>query len=281
MLFIPLLFIIKPVLKNDHSYYSKESQYNIIKVSKTGDDLFLHLNNYSVYHSKSLDKDHLSKSYYDYFLFGPIVKEVKDVLILGNCAGTTMSSLSGFFDLNILAVEIDPELTKIGKKYFNLELNDKKKVIHQDARVFLRKNNKKFDMIIIDLYSGSAHVPFHLATVEFFKSVYQSLNDDGILLINIPGYAMYTELEKYYMSTIQNEFKYNFILNHVLLSFKNETSKEEIIDKLSQYDNNNALKDFISNSIPSLEEYKKQPVKPFFTDDFSQIDKLSFSNYKL
>lgn len=280
ILFLPLLFIIKPFLKRDF-YYSKESQYNIIKVLKEGDDLYLCLNNYSAYHSKSLDKNHLSRSYYDYFLLGPIVKDVKNVLILGNCAGTTMSSLSYFFDLNILAIEIDPELTETGKKYFNLELNENKTVIHKDARVFLKNNNKKYDMIIIDLYSGNAYVPFHLATIEFFKLVNESLSENGVLLINIPNYAMYTDLEKYYINTIQNEFKYNFIFDHVLFSFKGKIDKETIINKLNQYKENNALKEFISESIPLLKEYKKYSFKPFFTDDFSQIEKLSFSIYKL
>jgi len=197
LIILPLFIFLKPSVNKDY-LYSAESEYNIIKVKKLDGELYLFLNNYYAYFSKALNKDMLSESYYDYFLMGPVICDTKEILILGNGAGTSMSQLSHFFDAKITGVEIDKTLTDIGKTFFNLKISEKTKIIHEDARVYVNKTDGKYDNIIIDLYNGSTYVPFHLATVEFFKSVNSILTDNGVVMVNIPFYAQNTILEKYF-----------------------------------------------------------------------------------
>lgn len=276
LMIIPLFIFLKPPADNDY-LYSTESEYNIIKVKRLSDDLYLFLNNYYAYFSKSLNKDMLSESYYDYFLLGPLICNTKEILILGNGAGTSMSQLSYFFNANITGVEIDKTLTKIGKIFFNLKTVEKTKIIHEDARVFVNNTDKKYDNIIIDLYNGSTYVPFHLATVQFFKSVSNILSENGVVIVNIPFYASGTILEEYYINSIQQSFKYNFIIDNVLFAFKSKIDIEIILNKIKGYKDNYILKNFIDESASLFKEYDMFSSKLFFTDDISNIENLTFS----
>ncbi len=271
-----MFIFLKPSVNKDY-LYSAESEYNIIKVKKLDGELYLFLNNYYAYFSKALNKDMLSESYYDYFLMGPVICDTKEILILGNGAGTSMSQLSHFFDAKITGVEIDKTLTGIGKTFFNLKISEKTKIIHEDARVYVNKTDGKYDNIIIDLYNGSTYVPFHLATVEFFKSVNSILTDNGVVMVNIPFYAQNTILEKYYINSIQQSFKYNFIIDNVLFAFKNKINKEMIMNKITGYEGNEILKKYFNESAGMIAEFNLFSSRLLFTDDRSNIENLTFS----
>ena len=273
---LPVLFFFHPVFSKDY-IYSTESQYNIIKVKKEDNELYLYLNNYFGFHSKSLNKDNLSDSYYDYFLLGPMISQGNEILILGNGAGTAFTELSTFFDVKIDCVEIDKKMTQTGMNYFNLKFNDKSAIIYNDARVFLKRSLKKYDIIIIDLYSGSAHIPFHLATTEFFKSVNDSLKESGVVLVNIPNYSIGTILGEYYINTIKKEFNTSFIADHILFAFKKNISKNQIFERLNPFIDHKILGKLVSRSMSSLQECGSEVTEKIFTDDSSQIEKLTFS----
>jgi precorrin-6B methylase 2 len=79
------------------------------------------------------------------------LQEYRDVLILGLGCGSIVKYLP---NSKITGVEIDPEMIKIGKKYFNYQNT---KIIIGDATKLNFKN--KFDLIIVDLYkSGVADI---------------------------------------------------------------------------------------------------------------------------
>jgi len=81
-------------------------------------------------------------------------------------------------------VEIDPKVTEIAKKHFYLEENDRLSIVHQDGRIYLNKNRKKYDAILNDAFVGETQ-PFHLSTLETVGKIYESLNENGVYLINI------------------------------------------------------------------------------------------------
>ncbi|MFT5386941.1 MAG: putative membrane-bound spermidine synthase, partial [Candidatus Omnitrophota bacterium] len=168
-----ILWILIPIVINSpyaESYvYETDSAYNHIMVKRIESDLYLFRNNEDGYASKSIDpQTKLSDSYYDTMLFPFLIRDVADVLILGNGAGTAMTQISYFFDARVDAVEIDSAITLVGKKYFGLKLNDKTNLYHQDARTFVRDSKKKYDAIIIDIYAQGGAIPFHVSTKEFF-----------------------------------------------------------------------------------------------------------------
>ena len=64
------------------------------------------------------------------------------------------------------------------------------KVMVSDGRVFLRRTEKTYDTIILDAYVKNRYgsfIPYHLATVEFFKLAEAHLSADGVLAYNVIG----------------------------------------------------------------------------------------------
>ena len=279
IILIPLIFYPK---KNNNAVYSTESQYNIIKVLKENNELFLYLNNFFGYHSKSLNNQKLSESYYDYFLITPALANGKEVLILGNGAGTCMTQLSYFYNLHIDGIEIDPVLTKVGSDILNL-IPDKNEatIIHKDARYYLNKIDKLYDIIIIDLYAGSPYIPFHLTTIEFFKLVNKHLKSNGVIAINFPEYALNTDLETYYINTIDKAFPSIFISDHVIYIFKENKDLNFIKNKIEKFQSNHNLKLIFNNILNQINKKPTIKTNLIFTDDYTPIDNLIFKILKM
>lgn len=110
-------------------------------------------------------------------------KETKDILIIG-AGGFTM----GLEDKrnNYVFVDIDKTLQAISEKYMLPEkLSSNKKFIVADANQFLKESRDKYDLIILDTYSGLNLIPFDLTTREYFMRAKNNLKEGGILVMNI------------------------------------------------------------------------------------------------
>ena len=88
-------------------------------------------------------------------------------------------------DLQMDVLEIDPALTRIAEEEFNFRRDGKKIPIHEDGRIFLNQNKKKYDAILGDAYQSLFSIPFHLVSEEAMKGMRESLSDNGVLIINI------------------------------------------------------------------------------------------------
>ena len=83
--------------------------------------------------------------------------------ILGNAAGTTSRAYEEFFpDTRVDGVEIDSELSEIGRRYFDMN-NPRLHLYHEDARPFLRRIDARYDVISVDAYR-QPYIPFYLTT---------------------------------------------------------------------------------------------------------------------
>ncbi len=121
------------------------------------------------------------------FLFQP---EPDVALILGLGGGSAPRLLNHYQpDLDILSVEIDPAVVNVAEQFFFYD-RDELPVEISDARSFLRRSEQKYDLIIQDCYSSNFYgtfIPFHLATLEYFELVRDSLTEDGIFTVNVIG----------------------------------------------------------------------------------------------
>ena len=123
------------------------------------------------------------------------------VAILGNAAGTTSRAYEEFFPATrVDAVEIDPELSEIGRRYFDMN-NPRMHLYHEDARPFLRRIDARYDVISVDTYR-QPYIPFYLATVEFFETVRDRLAPGGVLIVNVGHPEGEDDLEKVLTATI-------------------------------------------------------------------------------
>ena len=81
-------------------------------------------------------------------------------------------------------VEIDPAVSRVGRRYFGMGDNPRLVVHDADARPFLRSTDTRYDLIVVDAYH-QPYVPFYLATREFFRLVREHLAPGGIVVLNV------------------------------------------------------------------------------------------------
>ncbi|HMB68728.1 MAG TPA: fused MFS/spermidine synthase [bacterium] len=104
------------------------------------------------------------------------------VLVLGLGGGSIAKSWAAD-GWGVDAVEIDREVVKIAREFFGLQEGECR--VHlEDARRFLARSERRWDVIVVDVY-GSSSIPFHLATAEAFRMMAERLAPSGVLAMNI------------------------------------------------------------------------------------------------
>ena len=193
---------------NGRVIFETETPYQYVRVVEDGKSRYLELNEGKAVHSLYRRGSFLTGDYWDAFLVMPFVASTQppeNVAILGNAAGTTARAYGHYFpETRIDAVEIDAELTKIGRRYFDLN-NPRMSVYHEDARPFLRKSKRAYDMIALDAYR-QPYIPFYLTTREFFKLVADHLTERGQVIVNVGHPEGNDDLEAVIAATVAEVF---------------------------------------------------------------------------
>ena len=168
--------------------YEEESLYQFIQVVERPDGRrLLRLNEGVAVHSVWRRNTVFTGGEWDAFLVVPplLGRPLRSVAILGNAAGTTARALGLFYPgANVDGVELDPAVSRVGRRFFGLGDNPRLTVHDADARPFLRRTDKRYDLIIVDAYQ-QPYVPFYLATREFFRLARERLTPGGILALNV------------------------------------------------------------------------------------------------
>jgi len=116
------------------------------------------------------------------FTFRP---DAKKMLIIGLGGGSIPKKLNKEFpNMEIDAVEIDPEVVKMAKDHFNVKEGKNLRIHAQDGRLFLSRTQTQYDIILLDAYFTDS-MPFHLATKEFFELAQRKLTPNGIIVANL------------------------------------------------------------------------------------------------
>src|ERR1043166_4906390 len=111
--------------------------------------------------------------------------EIKRVLVLGLGGGSIPVYLHRFLpEATIDVVEIDPGIIAAAKKYFGVRETSRLHLFESDGRVFLNRHREPYDIIMVDVFSGS-YIPFHMMTREFYQLVRSRLNPHGVAAMNI------------------------------------------------------------------------------------------------
>ena len=127
--------------------------------------------------------------------------------ILGNAAGTTARAYARLFPGTwIDGVEIDAELSEIGRRYFHMR-NPRLRLHHEDARPYLRQTDTRYDVIALDTYR-QPYIPFYLSTVEFFELAHDRLAPGGVVVVNVGHPEGQDGLEKVLTATMGEAFRH-------------------------------------------------------------------------
>jgi spermidine synthase len=190
--------------------WDKETEYQYARVVQDDDgERTLELNEGQAIHSEYRPGEWLTGDYWDEMLVLPFAAghdAPRSVAILGNAAGTTARAYGHFFPrTRVDAVEIDGALTDVGRKLFDLR-GPNLHLHTADARPYLRRTGRKFDLIVVDAYR-QPYIPFYLSTREFFALAREHLTPRGMVVINVGHPERSDGLEKVLTATMGAELR--------------------------------------------------------------------------
>jgi spermidine synthase len=177
------------VVKPTEGLIHEETSYHqyIQVVERDDGRRLLHLNEGVAVHSVWRADSVLTGGVWDAFLAVPplLGRPLERVAILGNAAGTTARALGVYYpEAEVDGVELDPAVSRVGRRYFGMEDNPRLTVHDADARPYLRATDERYDLIVVDAYH-QPYVPFYLATREFFALARDHLAPGGIVALNV------------------------------------------------------------------------------------------------
>ncbi|MEL6979968.1 MAG: fused MFS/spermidine synthase [Pseudomonadota bacterium] len=155
---------------------------------------------------------------------------VSRLLEIGVGGGSTISYLARTYpEIEIDAVELDGAVLAFAREYFFVEENERVRLHEKDGRIFLRRADAGFDVIMIDAYRGP-FVPFHLLTREFYALVAEKLAPGGVVLQNVDPSTMLYESA---VATIDAVFDtvevYEAKGNFVIVAYQGEAKSDEAL----------------------------------------------------
>lgn len=187
--------------------WEADTTYQYARVVESVDgERRLELNEGQAVHSVlPADRGVLTGNYWDEPLVLPAAvlgREPRSIAILGGAAGTVARAYGRLFPATrIDSVEIDGELTDVGRRLFDLRGPNLHTHV-DDARPWLRRTDRRFDVIYVDAYR-QPYIPFYLATREFFELARDRLTPGGAVIVNVGHPADSPALEQALTATIR------------------------------------------------------------------------------
>lgn len=230
---------------------------------------------------------------WDYFAIAPFVvpgrdpATVRSLAMLGSAAGTTPAQFLAIFgpETRIDAVEIDPVIIEVGRRYFNMRDastgpdHPNYHVYAEDARYWLATRGDVYDVIGMDAYH-QPYIPFHLTTVEFFRLVQRHLAADGVAVVNAGlGPDGDDRLSRAIVATMEQVFPQVIVIetarlsNQIIIGVNREVGDgyANLLDAYARIDHPALRRTFERVYVPTRRS--NASFAPF-TDDHAPVERL-------
>ena len=172
----------------DQIIYKKQTQYQKIVVTKSNitDEHRLYIDGHIQFSSRDEYRYHES-------LVHPLLSipgDVSNVLVLGGGDGLAVREILKHDAVKLIhLVDIDPEMTKLGKHLYLLsKINDrsldnpKLTVFNEDAFTFINKAGMLYDRVIIDMPDPHNEAINKLYSKEFYTMIRKRMSPEGIIV---------------------------------------------------------------------------------------------------
>ena len=174
--------------------HREESRYQEIYVLKQGSVVSLKFGSpYATMTQTEVDLDNLRRHMLEYsrLCFAGLLYEPQPrrILVVGLGGGVVPREMHHYYpEAKVDAVEIDPAIPPIARRFFAFPTDPNVRVHVADGREFIerhaRTNAPPYDLVVLDAY-GSKGAPFHLMTKEFLTAVRDILAQDGAVVANL------------------------------------------------------------------------------------------------
>ena len=281
----------------EETYFFKESDYYTIKLKKS-----IRGNNGNPL--ESLVLDHLVHSYtdlqdplyleYEYIrMYEEIVgwqakkRESLKVLFLGGGGYTFPRFIERKYPRAVIqVVEIDPEITRVVKKYLGVSDPTQIRSFNEDGRWFVMncKEKETYDLIFGDAFNDLS-IPYHLTTKEFAMQLRSLLKPDGLLLANVidsfkkgafmPSYIRTLEevfgKRNVHLMTLSSDYEKIGISTCVVVASAKTLDMDDFVRTVKERGG-----EMTSHVMPQdqLQEYLKERPSIVLTDDYVPVDNL-------
>ncbi|MBP7283317.1 MAG: fused MFS/spermidine synthase [Leptospiraceae bacterium] len=195
--------------------YEVKSKYSHIKVADYGTlrQLYFVRDNGEEALESTIDTNYPQNLFllYTQTMFASFLinKDHKDILLVGLGGGGMVHFLNYYFPkVKMDAVEIDPEIVSIAKKFFKLKDHPSTNIFTDDATNFIYTTQKTYDVIYMDAFlkptqeTDSTGVAQKLKAPSFLQKLKTKLNKNGIVVFNINNH----EKMQNDIKTIRQEF---------------------------------------------------------------------------
>lgn len=167
--------------------YQAKTKFNDILVTQEGNVLTLY--SPPKVRQTAIDAFNPTLSHLEYarnILLGlAFTQNPETILVMGLGGGAIPMMLRKIHKrFSIDVVEIDPEIAIVAQKYFQFKTTEKIHLFIEDAFQFIKKSEKKYDIVILDTYRGN-DLPLTMSTFDFFKETNSHLSNKGILIANL------------------------------------------------------------------------------------------------
>ena len=208
-------------------------------------------------------------------------EKLNSFLMIGMGGGSTSWYLhKSLPNAKVTAVELDPEIVRLSRKYYGFQENGKQSenfiISELDGRMHILRKRQKHDIIFVDAYRGQ-FVPFHLMTKEFFTLAKKRLSKGGVMVQNIePSTMLYDSAIATIASVFDHVDVYRGGGNIVAIAYDGkEKPLKSLIEKATRLQETHKFR----YALPSLIEKRAMlldyntKTRPL-TDDFAPVNML-------
>lgn len=137
----------------------------------------------------------------------------KKVYMLGFGGGRIPMIFHHYFpEIMVEGAENNPMVVSIMKKFFGIKPDHRIKIAVEDGERHLSSlTNTRYDIIMVDCYTGIGHQPFTRSPAEFYKTCKSRLTECGVIATNlIDGDPLFANK----LTSLRSAFRYTYGFMH-------------------------------------------------------------------